>query len=281
MLCDCDGERLRLYVYTRSCKFVQSNRLKPISTPEERKQFVLTRLTNGGRVTTAEHAAHFRISEDSSRRDFRELAAEGLIQRVHGAALPVSSATFSFASRRRIAPDTKARLARRAAGLVIPGQVLLFDGGTTNLEIARHLPRTMALTVVTNSPPVALALTDHHQAEIIVLGGVMDRRSQMTLGARVLNAIADVNADLCFLGIHGIDADIGISAAGYDEAMIKRAMIEASSEVAAAAAADKIGAVGAYKIGPSGLVTTLVVDKKAERDLVKDIEKCGTTVVLA
>jgi len=255
--------------------------MKSHATPDERKQYVLDQLADAGRLTTSDHSTHFQVSEDSSRRDFRELAADGLIQRVHGAALPVSPATFSFASRRKISSSAKTRLARRAAERVLAGQVLLFDGGTTNVEIARHLPRTIPLTIVTNSPPLAMAMADHALAEIILLGGVLDRHSQMTVGARVLGAVADINADIFFLGIHGIDAGFGLSAAGYDEALIKLAMIDCASEVVAAATADKVGTAAKCKIGPVDLITTLITEKKTKMSRVQDFEKSGIAIELA
>ncbi|BCH25206.1 DeoR/GlpR family DNA-binding transcription regulator [Mesorhizobium sp. L-8-3] len=233
------------------------------ATPDERREFVLATLSERGRLSTTELSERFGVSEDTARRDFREMAADGLIKRVHGAALPISPAALPFSGRYRIASDLKARLAKAGARLVLPNQVVVMDGGTSNLEVARHLPRDLPATIVTNSPPIATATSEHPMLEVILLGGVFDKRSQMTLGARVLDALRDVNADLCFIGVHGLHAEFGLTTSGYDEATIKQAMMKSAAEVAAVATPDKFGSAAAHKFGDLALVDVLVTEDSA------------------
>lgn len=251
------------------------------TSPDERRIFILRHLKQKGRLTTASLAQAFGISEDSARRDFRELAAEGLIKRVHGAALPLSPAEQPFADRYRQSASVKDRLAKEAASMVAPGQVVLFDGGTTNLAVAAQVPRTLAFTAITNSPQTALALIEHPHAEVIVLGGSFDKRSRMTVGARVLDALREINADLCFFGLHGIDAEAGLTTSHYDEAALKRAMCGAASETVAVAHAAKLGSAAAYRIGPAALLTTLVTEKGADPALCASLSDCGVGLRLA
>ncbi|WP_299775530.1 DeoR/GlpR family DNA-binding transcription regulator [uncultured Tateyamaria sp.] len=218
------------------------------TSPDERRSFILKSLRENGRLTTTDLASKFDISEDSARRDFRELAAEGLIQRVHGAALQVSSASQPFVSRYKISAGTKARLARLAAEHVEEDQVVLFDGGTTNLAIATQIPKTLPFSAITNSPQIANALSEHRSVETILLGGVFDTRSQMTVGSAVLDAVQRVRADICFTGVHGIDAEVGLTTPYYDEALTKAAMVAAGIKVIAVATKDKVGFRAAHTI---------------------------------
>jgi DeoR/GlpR family transcriptional regulator of sugar metabolism len=274
-----------LHVSTHSCKIIQhAGGTKAVtgrtSTPEERRAFVLRKLAEVGRIATSDLSAYFQISEDSARRDFREMAAEGLIQRVHGAALAASPAGRPFFARNRIAADAKTQLARKAAQLVTIGQTVLFDGGTTNVAIAQQLPLTLPLTVVTNSPPVATALMGHPLVEIILFGGVFDKLSQMTLGANVLEAVSNINADICFFGVHAIDCSAGLTTAGFDEASVKRAMIKSSAEIVAVATADKLGTAAAHRIGPTSAITCLITEKTANPAQIAAIRSLGTIVDL-
>lgn len=249
------------------------------STPDERRAFVLSKLEAKGRLSTQEVSAHFEVSEDTIRRDFRDMAAEGLIKRVHGAALPVSPGGLPFQGRYKIAAGLKARLARAAAGLVLPDQVVVIDGGTTNLEVARQLPRDLRATIVTNSPLIASATTEHPHLEVILLGGIFDKRSQMVLGARVLEQLHAINADLCVIGVHGIHEEFGLTTAGYDEAAIKAAMIKAAAEVVAVATPDKFGTVAAHHFATLSSIDTLVTEETPRaRDL---LEKGGVKAIYA
>lgn len=232
-------------------------------SPEERQKYILETLAAVGRVSTTDLSVRFEISEDTARRDLREMAAAGLVQRVHGGALPVSPAGEPFAKRYRIASEEKARLAQRAVELISPGQLLIMDGGTTNLELARRLPRDLTVTIVTNSPRIAIETSDHAWVEVIVLGGVFDKRSQMMLGARVLEELAKIRADLCFLGMHGIHSEFGLTTTGFDEATIKTAMMRASAEVVALVTADKFGTAAAYNFGTVTELECIVAEKTA------------------
>src|SRR5690606_21189897 len=124
----------------------------------ERRDFLVAKLARDGKLVAKELAAELGISEDSVRRDLRELAAAGLSQRVYGGALPVSPAIGDYAARTSIATDEKARIGAVAAKLVRPGSTVILDGGTTALAVAKHLPRDLSATVVTHSPTVASAL---------------------------------------------------------------------------------------------------------------------------
>jgi DeoR/GlpR family transcriptional regulator of sugar metabolism len=240
----------------------------PLS-PEERRRFLLDRLRAEGRLVAADLARRFGISEDTIRRDLRELAAVGFVQRVHGGALPVSPALEPFSVRSRHGLPAKAALAAAAARLLRDGQTVLIDGGTTMLAVASNLPPGLRLTVVTPSPPVALALADHPLAEVILIGGRLDKASRAVTGAAAIEAIHAVRADVCLLGVCSLDAEAGITAAHYEEAHLKRAMMAAAAEVVAVATADKLGTAAPHRVGPVEGLHRLVTER-ATPDAVLD-----------
>src|SRR5689334_24226911 len=114
----------------------------------QRRDLLLERLRTDGRIVAKDLAAEVGISEDTIRRDLRELAAAGLCQRVYGGALPVSPAVVDYASRKTVATSSKERVAAAAIALIPPGGTVLLDGGTTALAVAEALPHDMAITVV-------------------------------------------------------------------------------------------------------------------------------------
>ena len=135
----------------------------------QRKQLLLDRLQQDGQIVAKAFSEELGISEDTVRRDLRELAAEGRLQRVHGGALPASAAVGSLQVREQLAPEDKRSLGRAGAALVLPGQVVILDGGTTSLQVVQHLPLDLRATVVTHSPAVAVALAGHLQVEVLVV----------------------------------------------------------------------------------------------------------------
>ena len=189
------------------------------------------------------------MSEDTIRRDLRELAAHGLVQRVHGGALPPAPQLGSFTHRRETwGRPRRARRGRRRPAA--DARVVLLDGSTTNLELARRLPADQPRTVLTNSPPIAAALAEHPVAEVVMIGGRLDKRAQVTTGAATVDFIRSVRADACVLGVCALHPEAGLSTDDLEEAQVKRAMVDAAADVIALATADKLRAGSAYVVAP-------------------------------
>jgi len=228
--------------------------------PEERQREILRRLNARGRVLAAELASDFAVSEDSIRRDLRELSARGLCRRVYGGALPVGPALRPISQRRELRVEAKRRLARAAAKLVRPGQILFIDAGSTNSAIAEAFPDRMDLTVVTTAPDIAQRLMDREGFEILMIGGRIDKRAGSAIGAQTALEIRRVRADLCFPGVCAIDVDTGIWDVDSEEALVKRAMIETSAETAIVATSDKFSALAAHHVAAIEQLDHLVVE---------------------
>jgi DeoR/GlpR family transcriptional regulator of sugar metabolism len=168
----------------------------------QRKEHLLALLEAEGRVVAKTVASDLGISEDSIRRDLRELADEGRCIRVYGGALPVPAADAPVAQRLSIATDSKERVARAALALIRPASTLILDAGTTTLAMARMLPGDV--TVLTPSPAVALAAMESSRARVIMIGGELSRHSAVVGGALAQEAIARLAADVFFLAATGI-----------------------------------------------------------------------------
>ncbi len=132
----------------------------------QRKQMILQRLKADGQIVAKDLSAELDLSEDTIRRDLRELASEGLLLRVHGGALPASPAVVDFAGWLQLATEGRVAIGRAAAGMIRSGQVIALDGGTTAVQVARHT----TATIVTHSPSVAVELVEHSNLEIILIG---------------------------------------------------------------------------------------------------------------
>ncbi|MGW6685425.1 DeoR/GlpR family DNA-binding transcription regulator [Streptomyces sp. NPDC054961] len=225
----------------------------------ERREHLLGLLAREGKVVAKDVAAELGISEDSVRRDLRDLAAEGLCQRVYGGALPVSPAAADYSARQAVATDGKRKVAAVAAGLVRPGATLILDGGTTALAVARALPQDLACTVITHSPTVAAALLDHPRAELFLLGGRVFKHSAVACGAVAVEAAQNVSADLCLLGVAGVHPEAGLTTGDAEEAAMKRALAARAAETYVLASSEKIGTAARFRVlpweGVSGLIT--------------------------
>lgn len=245
----------------------------------QRKHLILARLAADGQILAKALAAELGTSEDTIRRDLRELAQEGKLQRVHGGALPASAAVANLAVRAEVSTDDKVALGRAGAAMVQPGQLVLLDGGTTALQVARHLAPDLRATIVTHSPTVAVALAQHPHLEIIVLGGRLYRHSMVNVGTAVIEAAARYRADLFFMGVTGVHPEAGLSTGDSEEADVKRALSARAAETVVLASSEKLMAASAFVIAPVQALATLVVPAGTAATTVRGFRKAGVTVV--
>jgi len=245
----------------------------------QRKDLILTTLRSEGQVVAKDVAAALGLSEDTIRRDLRELAADGLLHRVHGGALPASPAVADFTARTGIGPGGKAEVGRIAAAMVRPGQTVAVDGGTTALQLVRQLPRDLVATVVTHSPTIAVELSTHPSVEVLVIGGRLFKHSVVAAGAVAHEAIGQVAVDSFFMGVTGVHPTAGLTTGDADEAAIKRALSGRAAETFVLASAEKIGAASPFTVVALSDVTAVLTDSGAPERGVSDLREAGVTVV--
>jgi DeoR/GlpR family transcriptional regulator of sugar metabolism len=247
----------------------------------ERRDLLVARLHRDGKLVARDLAAELGLSEDSLRRDLRELAAAGLCQRVYGGALPVSGALGTLKARTEVAPQSKRRIAARAAEMITPGSTAILDSGTTALEIVRALPQDLSATIITHSPSTAAALAEHPSVDVFILGGRLFKHSVAACGAAAAEAAAGVSADLYFLGLGGIHPKEGLTTGDPDEAAMKRILVSRAADTYVCASPEKLGAVCSYQVVQLSETAGIIADAPDDHITVSQLRDQGVTVIRA
>ncbi|EMD29557.1 DeoR/GlpR family DNA-binding transcription regulator [Amycolatopsis azurea] len=245
----------------------------------QRRDLLMERLKTDGRIVAKDLAAELGVSEDSIRRDLRELADAGLCQRVYGGALPVSPATADYATRMAVSVAGKERIAKRAAALIRLGSTVILDGGTTALALAKALPADLEATIVTHSPTVAAALVTHPKVEVFLIGGRLFKHSAVTCGAAAAEAAEGINADLFFLGVTGVHPETGLTTGDSDEAAMKRTLAKRAADTYVLASSEKIGAASPFTVLPLSDVAGVITDAAPDEPTVQELGKLGVSVL--
>ena len=247
----------------------------------QRHMIIQDRLRLSGRVLAADLAQEFNVSEDTIRRDLRELAAAGLCERVYGGALPLAAKTTSLTERLSVAPERKAALAGAAVGFIKAGMTVFIDAGSTNLAIARAIPAGIELTIATNTPLIAAALMEKPGIDLILIGGRLDRQAGAAIGAKAQRDAEVLRPDLCILGTCGVDMKAGLTAAGFEDAEFKRCVARSSARVLAAVTNDKLGLAAPYAVIAAEECSALVVESGAPAAAIEAYAQMGIDVVRA
>lgn len=245
---------------------------------EERQSYILELINRDKKVIASDLSQLLQVSEDTIRRDLNELDKKGLVRRVHSGALQIGPPVTDFTHRESFLTEVKQTMGRKALGILKENSVILVDGGTSNLNFIKQIPQDFKCTVVTNSPHIAIALANHINIEVIMLGGTLYKESMVNQGLETIEAISNMRIDLYVLGVHNIDSALGLSVPTIQEAQLKRKMTEISGEIACFVVSEKLETIGTHLYLQTAELTYLITDCKDSHILKPYIDK-GITVI--
>lgn len=248
-----------------------------VLSPEERQAIILEKVNAAGRVLAAALAQEFGVSEDSIRRDLRELSDAGLVQRFHGGASRLVTPVLDYHRRETLGTGEKQLIGKAAAATIADGATLLVDSSTTVMHFVRNLPAALSVRIITTAVDVAAAALDHPLAEVILLGGRLNKLTRSASGAGAIEAIRALKVDCCILGTCGVDNDLMLRADDFEDASLKTIMIKASNKTLLLASSDKLGRVATYEVAPVSVVSTLFTGSR-ESPILKRIQELGVDV---
>jgi DeoR family fructose operon transcriptional repressor len=249
---------------------------------EGRKTRILEELRSNGSISTSELKRVLGLSEITIRRDLTKLESLGLVQRVHGGAVRVSSGSameLSFFEKCKTNLDDKRRIGQRASEMVSMGDTLMLDAGTTTLQVAKHIKDKMGIHVVTNSIYILLELAEASTVEVSLTGGDLRKISRSLIGPLAVSSISAINVDKVFLGATGISIEQGLTSPNMIEAQTKSAMIHVAKNVILVADHTKFGKTTLGKFAKLEDIQMLITDKKAPSGMIRAIVKRGVEVV--
>lgn len=222
------------------------------------------------------------VSQATVRRDLDELAAGGLVRRVHGGVVAVDEhpAEPHFEVKAAEAADEKDRIAARAVSLLAPEDTVYLDSGSTVLAAARLLHGWDRLTVVTNSIPVVVELAGRGP-RLIVIGGEFRATSQALVGTLSRLTLESVHVNRAFLGSFAVSLEDGLTTTDPAEAFTKQLALQRATQVVLLADSRKMGARSFVHAGRIEDVDVLVTDTGIDERLARSLEKRGITVITA
>ena len=249
---------------------------------QERRDAILRALLPSGAATVAALADGLGVSEMTIRRDLGVLAAQQLVEKVHGGAVLTRRGTAEphFATKRRSNAAAKAAIAEAAVAMVQDGMTVALSAGTTTWQVARRLRGGGIgdLTFVTNSLNVAGALEANGWHSIVVSGGSFRTPSDALVGPFANQVLRQLNADLLMMGVHSIDARAGLTTPNIAEAETNRIMVAGARRVVVVADSSKLGQVSLATFAGCDEVDELITDTGADRATLEALTATGLRV---
>ena len=250
----------------------------------QRRAQIVEIVRQSGAARVSDLAKRFSVSEVTIRNDLTELEQQDLLLRDRGGALPPDHARqvtrlLAVEERAHLQTAEKRRIAHAAAALVRPGDTILMDAGTTVVEMTPHLAEIEPLTVITNAANVALEMGANSNAQVVLLGGVLNRASSSMLGGITEQMLSQFVVQKAFLGAQAFDLEQGLSDTTLEIAQMKRAMIKSARNVILLADSSKIGQCGSIKVAPLSAFQSIITDAGLSLDMCTSLEECGVEVL--
>lgn len=253
---------------------VKSVRLK------EMEEYIIEK----GVATMEELCDRFDISVNTLRNDIQELSQSGRIRKVYGGACSnvtnTGNALVSFDERKLKNVQSKHEIAKAAAELVEPGDIIFIDSGTTAVSMVEFLAEIPRLTIVTHSLDVVNKACALHNAEIFCLGGRFQESTNCFIGMAAEGALAHYNIGKAFMGTKGITQDGAITDSSMGEFEIKKWAVSKASEAFLLADSGKYGRAGLMSYSELKDFSALITDRSAGDELVKLCNRYETRIRL-
>ena len=249
----------------------------------ERRTKIIEKIDREGKVKVSELSKLFNVSEVTIRNDLAQLEKKNLLIRAHGGAMKFQRAGIDYELDIKAKKNhlQKKAIGKLAASLIKDGDIIILDSGTTTLEVAKNLHTISNLTVITNSLNIAGQLVEYPEIKVIMLGGILRRKSLSLVGINAIESFKNYYCDKVFMGVDGIDSEYGISTPNVDEAFLNNIMINNSREVIVVTDSTKFKNRSFTYIAPIEKITTIVTDENIPEDEKEKIESIGVNLLIA
>lgn len=240
---------------------VAQDEMEPVRNSRQRA--ILSALQEFRQVDVNTLAERFGVSGMTIRRDLAELDQAGLLDRVHGGAVPRRAPAYGARSSTMM--SEKSKIARAVADLVKPGASVGVDTGTTCTAVATELADRDDLTVITNSLHAAFELRDT-RSRVLVLGGLMTPELSL-VASTAAQERPQIHLDLMILGCGGLSVDRGITYFDPAEVEVRRTLLDLADRVVVAADHTKFDRKKAMALGDLSVIDVLVTDQTPPPEL--------------
>ena len=253
----------------------------------ERRRLIAEQVQQAGSVTVSDLCELFEVSEMTIRRDLQDMDRGGLLRRVHGGA--VSNLGRSYEPPLQIRSTTqsgaKKAIGRKASELIVNGDSIALDIGTTTREIVPFLHEKRNLTIITASIPIIndiiadLSLTS--DVRLIVTGGIIRPGELSMTGQIATNTYESFHVDKAFIGIGGISIVDGLTEYNVEDALVKQPLIQNAHLRVVVADSSKLGRTTFASVAPISSVDVIITDSEAPKKIISELEAKGIEVIIA
>ncbi|MBY5407766.1 DeoR/GlpR transcriptional regulator [Rhizobium leguminosarum] len=247
---------------------------------EQRRQQIMLELQRVGQARTRQLAEFFEVSEVTIRSDLEIMDAKKQLIKTHGGAiaLPSDSPAAAFEERMQRNFDAKRRIAQMAARQIIDNQSIVFDSGSTLLQVAMQMPAVNNVVVATTAMNIAQHLMYRPGLDVHMIGGRVFPNTVSTIVQDSDKAVGGLVAHQAFIGAHAIDQALDVVDVSEDIARTKRNLVRMARRVVLVADSSKFDIGASSKAFSLSRVDLIITDSNMPYSIRHRLDKLGVEV---
>lgn len=247
----------------------------------ERKNEILQKLRAEQRVLVSELAQHYRVTEETIRRDLDKLEKEGYATKTYGGAILGNSTKtdLSHAIRSKTNVEAKNQIAELVCDLVDDGDHLMIDDSSTALFCAKKLREKKNLTIITNSVELVVELANVEGWTILLTGGRLKAEALALVGSQCEKYLANYHVDKVFVSCKGVDRNAAVTDSNELSAQAKQAMLRAGRQKVLVVDSSKFDKVSFVNITPIENMEAVVTNQKPSEAWLRHFEERGVRCI--
>ncbi|NLN70578.1 MAG: DeoR/GlpR transcriptional regulator [Chloroflexi bacterium] len=250
---------------------------------EYRHKFILEKIKKNGSVNVIELAEDLNVSDMTIRRDLKELEQLGLVCRFHGGAVGSRRRAHEWPLMTRGVVNQKQKeiIGRYASEMIVEGDSIALDIGTTAYQIAKNIEHIKNITLITPSLPIAQLFFERTDMRLILPGGIVRPGESSLVGEMTRRNIEQIFVDRLFIAAGGVDIQAGVTEFNMDDALIKQALIKNAKEVILAVDASKFDKISFTHVADLNQIDQVITDAPPPEELRQFFKQNGIAVHIA
>lgn len=253
----------------------------------ERQKAIMDCLVQTRRASVKELAEKMSVSEMTIRRDLYSLREQNLILYISGVAIYNSNQVrgmggrpYRLTEQQQLNNEKKRRIGEAAASMIVPGDTIIIDTGSTTEELVRFFPHVSPCTVLCYNVNILNGLIDREGIDLMVIGGVYHRNAQMFESPEGVSFIKRTRASKLFISAAGISEFLGLTCVNQYEIEVKRASLQVAQEKILLADSSKFDQVRPALFGQLSELDCIVTDDEISDQWVNTLEHYGIKLVV-
>ncbi|WP_297286638.1 DeoR/GlpR family DNA-binding transcription regulator [uncultured Brachyspira sp.] len=248
------------------------NTIEKYNRLEELKKLVIQKK----RLMVEDVVEYFNVSYPTARRYIQEVLTDNRdlkkIRNGIGLVSDIRESEIYFEEKLNINIEAKKAIAKKCASLILEGETIIIDSGSTCYFFAQEIYHKN-LKVVSTDIKISMELIDNKNISVYTIGGEI-RKGYYSIGGEIAKEnIKNFFVNTAIMSADAVDLERGITNADVFEVPVKKELRKCSERLILIVDSSKFNCNSFYHIMPLSNIDIIITDSNIDKDIQKKIKE--------